>query len=407
MDLISTVLLICVLVVQVVVFTLSTDKSTKLLPFLTISLYSIKPVFEKVLPMFDILLQFSIIILFLIDLLYKYKSGIKFKYESYMMLFGLLIITNGLYNALFNNSDNFSSLYTQGFLNYAFILITCIYLLNSIKFRKDFENILRNTRFNIIFLFLLSVYDVTILGLNRAGEVVNPNYLSQMTIILLLFYIFSAEKKYSFISIIYYLMSIITVLLTGSNSGLMGLSIIAMSIILYIFKLKNLINFIYYAFWALTSFYMWIIIYTSNYTYGLLKYFVKEDDTSRIDIWRFSFNEFLQQPLMGDFYNSFLAPWQGFYFVTHNDYLRLLVELGVFGLLILFLFTRKQLLKLLMFQTFDALFLFTLMLITMSYSLSHNNINNLMFWLVLLLPTFKIFKLDKAKLEEDSNESVS
>ena len=135
-------------------------------------------------------------------------------------------------------------------------------------------------------------------------------------------------------------------------------------------------------------YFMFIIIFTSNYEFGILKYFVKSEDTSRIILWQYTYENIITHPIMGTFYNSFRAPWGNLEMVTHNDYLRLMVELGIGSVILLFSMVNKQIKYILIYKNMDGFFLYSLIMITLSFSLSHNNINNLMFWFALTLPSF-------------------
>lgn len=362
------------------------------------NLYAVKQLFEDLFPLGDLVLQLTIFIIFLCDILKKIKYNQKLKYEKYLVFFAFLIMINGFYNGIIEAL--YIKEYIQAILNYGFIFIICIYILNAVNTRNELISILRMTRFNIILVTLFSLYDTKILGISRAGDTINPNYLSQMAVILLLFFIFSSEKKLSLQSLFYYGLSIYSIFLTGSKSGLMAIIIIICSILLFSIKSKKIVVFSYYAFWGLFLFYIGIILSTANYNYGLLKFFVKEEDTSRIALWQYTFTEFLKHPFMGDLYNTFRVPWGTIELVTHNDYLRLAVELGVISVILLFVFGRKQIKLLENYNKWDSMFLYALIMVTLSYSLSHNNLNNPMFWLALVLPSLKIFSPQHLKKEK-------
>jgi hypothetical protein len=379
------------------------NKATKFWPFMAINVYSVKPLFEELLPLVDVILQAAIVVVFLYDIIVKYKLNHKFKYEKYLVFFAFLILFNGLSNGM--SSALYTKGYVQGLLNYGFIFVLCLYILNTINTREELIDILWMTRFNIILLFVFAFFDTNIHDIGRAGDVVNPNYLSQMSIILILFFIFSTENKFSLVSFLFYVLSTYTIILTGSKSGLMALMIIIGSILLFNIKSKKLIMISYYTFWGIFLFYMGVILSTANYEYGLLRFFVKAEDTSRVMLWQYTYYEFLKHPIMGELYNTFRAPWGTIKLVTHNDYLRLAVELGITGVVLLFAFGRKQMKLLLQYSNRDSLFLYSLIMVTLSYSLSHNNINNPMFWLALVIPSLKVFDLDNANMEK-GDESI-
>lgn len=388
---IKVFLLITVLSIQILEFLLK-RKDIKFMPFLAINLYSIKPIIEKYLNFLDIFFQIILIIAFLIKLYTILKNNEKLESDPYILIFLFLILLNGFFN--FIKLNTISNLYIQGLTNFLFIMLLIIYLLNSIKSEYELKRILFITRYNIILIFMYSFIDKFILGLDRAGENINPNYLSQACVILILFYLYSTKSKRIVKNSVYILLVIFSVLSTGSNSGQLAILIIIASFLIFGIKSSNLIFYSNYLAWGTMFFFMLIIIYTSNHEFGILKYFVKTHDTSRIVLWQYTFEQFKLNPIMGAFYNSFRAPWGTSYLVTHNDFLRLLAELGFSSILLLFAMVRNQFKYIIRLQRSSGVFVFAFIMITLSFSLSHNNINNFMFWFALILPNM-IYRLSK------------
>lgn len=384
---ISLIVIIFVLIFSYFVF----RKTNSFIAYFAINMYTIKPVIESYLPIMDLIMQVVIIGSALFLFIHAFKKQQYIQYSIFLLTFFMLIIINGMYNTFKGNVINFH--YLQGLLNYAYIFITIVYLMNNIQDRIEFNNILSRTKYNGILLFVYSLYDKYILGLSRVGDSVNPNYLSQMSLILLLFYIYTLNGNFRFKNMIYCSMLLFTIISTGSSSGVLGLIAIGLGAILFSIHSKQLIIFSNYMFLIVMIFYILVILLTSKYDYGLLKFFVKDEDLSRIVLWQYTYNSIISNPLMGELYNSFRAPWGNLEMVTHNDFLRLAAELGIGSIFLLFAFVTKQVKRLIHLNKLDGFFLYSLILITLIFSLSHNNVNNLMFWLVLVLPSFKIFRV--------------
>lgn len=74
--------------------------------------------------------------------------------------------------------------------------------------------------------------------------------------------------------------------------------------------------------------------------------------------------------------------------VTHNDYVRILAELGWVGFLSTIFFTLYSMKILLNKNGFDLDYIISIWLGFIMFSLTHNNMNNAFFWFFILLPFF-------------------
>lgn len=392
-----------IILIQIAVF-FRNKRNGKFLPFFLFNMYTIKPIVEAYFPLLDTIVQIIIIISVLLELYKSIKNTETVRYDKYLIGFFLLIVINGLYNGILSNT--ISTLYIQGLTNYLFIIILIFYFINTITNEMDFKEILSMTKYNGLLIFIYSVYDKFVLALPRIGDSVNPNYMSQISIILLLFYIFSTNNRLSIKSIIYYLMLFFVIIWSDSSSGVMALGIIFISFLLFNLKSSLLIILSNYLVWIIMFYYMFIVIITANYEFGILELFVKNEDTSRVILWQYTYENIKAHPVMGVPYNTFRAPWGSIELVTHNDYLRLMVELGIGSIILLFLMVNKQVNNIVRYKSIEGYFLFTFIMITLSFSLSHNNINNFMFWFALVLPSMPYFdkKIDNKVIKDDYNK---
>jgi O-antigen ligase len=72
--------------------------------------------------------------------------------------------------------------------------------------------------------------------------------------------------------------------------------------------------------------------------------------------------------------------------VSHNDFVRVLAELGIIGTIIFLVMIAASLNGVMKYASDYKYFLLAALLGSFTYSLTHNNMNNLFFWLILLLP---------------------
>ena len=116
----------------------------------------------------------------------------------------------------------------------------------------------------------------------------------------------------------------------------------------------------------------------------------------RYEIFLVVKNIFEAKPLFGIGYGRFIEEFKYYLdgdivllhaideIVTHNDYYRVLAELGLFGLLLFLFYIFKNAFYLLKIKyDFAVLFLFML---AVSYSFTHNNLNSFLFWLMASMP---------------------
>ena len=127
----------------------------------------------------------------------------------------------------------------------------------------------------------------------------------------------------------------------------------------------------------------------------------------RYEIFLVVKNIFEAKPLFGIGYGRFIEEFKYYLdgdivllhaideIVTHNDYYRVLAELGLFGLLLFLFYIFKNAFYLLRIKyDFAVLFLFIL---AVSYSFTHNNLNSFLFWLMASMP-YIYYQREKYKI---------
>ena len=116
----------------------------------------------------------------------------------------------------------------------------------------------------------------------------------------------------------------------------------------------------------------------------------------RYEIFLVVKNIFEAKPLFGIGYGRFIEEFKYYLdgdivllhaideIVTHNDYYRVLAELGLFGMFLFLFYIFKNAFYLFRIKyDFAVLFLFIL---AVSYSFTHNNLNSFLFWLMVSMP---------------------
>jgi O-antigen ligase len=150
-----------------------------------------------------------------------------------------------------------------------------------------------------------------------------------------------------------------------------------------------------------TLFILFTFIYEGDFSgfdsLVLIRFENLENDESllvRYEIYKAAEQIITEHPLVGIGYGQFTKynPLNALFsdkmqgIVTHNDYIRIITELGIVGA-ILFLIMTITIFK----KTFKIPKLFkelclSLLVMTLFFSASHNNLNSFMFWLILFLP---------------------
>lgn len=401
---IKPILLLVTLVIQISIFYRRESSLKKNIIFMIISLYCLKPYIEKYTGILDATITLMIFMGILLVLVLNNRASKQVEISIrrvpiFMLLVSFLIIINGVFHIV--NNGEISSLYIQGLLNICFICVLMFFVFSNLKDVEELLNISKYTFPSFILLMFFGYYDYIVLRTVRIGDDVNPNYYAQMTIILFIFHIFNSKKIFSIKNLMITFSVFYLVILSDSSSAKISLIILGSMVLLYLFKVKHsLINFIGPLYLFLVGYFTYKTINFSIED-SILDAFVKED-LSRVFIWRYAWGNILENPFMGFEYNTFRAPLGDVWLVTHNDYLRIMVELGVFGTLLFLVYLIIQFSKISKIKNEKLFFLnSSLFFITLTYSITHNNINNFMFWLALILPSISYLIEQEKRMEEN------
>lgn len=256
---------------------------------------------------------------------------------------------------------------------------------------------------NSVILSLLAIIEFLIFNTRVSVTLYNPNYLGIYIVfgfVILVFY------KIKF-RLLLALVILIAILLTESDSIIVGLIFPIAILLIYKLKLKSMFKILLPT--TLFLFYLGIIFALSQSILANKSYFdflaeivLLKSDSLRFDIWRIAVDMFWDNPILGIGYNQFqthiinIAPQYPMVsirkegFVTHNDFIRILAELGLIGIsaFIIYIFKSIDLankgLNINLRMT-----IISLILILLFFSYTHNNINSFLFWVTIAFPVYK------------------
>lgn len=393
-----------VFIIQIIYFYRREKDIRKLILFLVFSSYAIKPYLEKYIPFIDtliIILSVSGILL----IIYKYLNknmSIKIAYGTYpyfIFIFLAIVVLNGFVNIFKNGAV--TDLYVQGIFNIIYITFLITFIFSSIKNENDIKSITYGTKMSFFMLLFFGFYDRFVNKWERIGDDINPNYYAQMLILLLVFYIYSAKSKSNIFNVIFSIITVYLVNLSDSSSAKISLILLFVIFLFVILNFKKwTLNLVGFSYFALIIYFIYKTI-NMSIDNGLLNSFIKED-LSRVYIWSYAWTQIKENLILGAEYNTFRSPWSNMYFVTHNDYLRIAAELGILAIFLFLIYLFIQIYKISSLKK-NNLFFFTasLFFITITYSITHNNINNLMFWLGILFPSIS-YSIETKRKESDN-----
>ncbi|MFB3226206.1 O-antigen ligase family protein [Exiguobacterium sp. PHA03] len=403
---IKLLVIIIVFFCQILIF-YRKDKSLKgIVLFLIFSSYAIKPYIEDFANILDASITLFVILgIFLILFSFLYKNNRitlhLIRTPIFMIIFCVMVILNGFYNAFYKGYID--SLYIQGLINVSYITLLVSFVFIVLRSEKTLLNILSSTKLSLYMLIFFGLYDFLINKWERVGSDVNPNYYAQMLIILLVFHVYSNNKNLSE-NISLYFLSVILVFLSDSSSGKISIILLSLITIFVILKIKkwtiNILGFVY-------VFIIFYFIYKTikvSITGGIMDIFLK-DDLSRVYIWQYAWESIKENIWIGHEYNTFRSPWNNMYFVTHNDYLRIAAELGGISAIIFIFYIFLQINKMSLIKNNMMFYLSSsLFFVTITYSITHNNINNFMFWIGIIFPSIAyIIQYEKRYTDEDKS----
>ena len=302
----------------------------------------------------------------------------------YMFVFLLFILFSLIGNSLDND-------YISQTINFIALFGVLGFLLNQIKSKENLYTILKYIGEISFVLAILGIIEFLLTGTPRVeATFANPNYYALfLGIGFCCLYNFKINLKWLKLLVV-----LLAIILSGSRSGIL-------------FPLMQF-------FWALylDKKYLKLIflIFIGASILGTLSLRDKEatsgSDAERMVFAKMAIEMAKDHPLNGVGWGRFPAEFKNYTYisnnllfkgvevdasgqdrrVTHNDLVRILAELGFPAFLLAIGFLLYNIFILIKFKSFNEVFLLPVWLGVILFSLSHNNMNSIIFWFFLFFP---------------------
>lgn len=290
-------------------------------------------------------------------------------------------------------------LYFDTIINFLLTITIIVTIIVNIKDRFQYSIFLNIFVVNSLFLSVITVIQYFALdGIRIEAPFSNPNYLAILLSVGFVIILTRPFLKYYYLKLI---LIITAISFTGSRAILL--------MVLICFFINEL---------SQKNFRSKIILLTGVFIFSSLivsksfeesRYSRVGNDisiTSRFEIFEIVKNTVDKNPITGIGYGQFISSFKNYIpltkindfdlvlevdeIVTHNDFLRVISELGVFALIYFSLLFFKQIIKSIKLYRVGFKNEFYFLLIFLGFSMTHNNMNSFLFWLILLLPNLTI-----------------
>lgn len=349
------------------------------------------------------LYQLLILYFFYSSLRSIYRTSKFFLPKSFFIFFTFSVIASYLLN------NSFSSKFANEALsNYLLTAVTSIGVILTFIQDKNIFNVLSLYLKKILLINSIIIIIIFLsfgIGFRVSFTFANSNYLAFFLGTSLIFSCYTPPK--SFKDHVTVILILLAIFCTGSRSILL----IAIPFYLFILIRKHPIVFL-----LISSISISVIL-------SFIEEFVKiarlkdiNEDASilqRYEIKDVVLRIFAEKPFFGIGYGRFIELFKGYItasadhlntveqIVTHNDYYRVIAELGLVGLIPFIFYIIRNLYYLLKikFDYFPA----SVFLLATSYSYTHNNLNSFLFWVMITMPFIIFIRL---KNERSSSKTV-
>lgn len=331
-------------------------------------------------------------IILLVDIFLILASARKsVKYNLYEIIFFVAVLIADFIawgkNPYFFGSD----LAITGIINIAFLFVFSFGFRNRVVDRSGMTVIFNVLMINGALLSFGALVEHYGLSIKRAElGMGNPNYLAfYLSVAFCLF--FYRMRRWSIITMLYGALLVVGVLCTGSYSILLCFPIFVLLKLFYRIlsnkKTPALSKGISFGL-LLTA--LAIIVMASSekmLSIPVIKSVLDDKDTSRLYVWQEAIEDVKSNFFNGVGYNYWRSRY-GVGYVTHNDFLRILVETGIVGFGALLIYWWNITSKICKSKVRNQPMYMSLLLVLVIFSCFHNNINSLLFWIVLSLPLY-------------------
>lgn len=314
------------------------------------------------------------------------KNVVKYNKYEFIILISVLISTI----IAFIGSDFFNkSMVSTGVINIIFILIFSFNFRNRVINQEGMHTVFRILINNGIILSVGAIIEKSIFGIERTKlGLGNPNYLGFYLVVAFCLYYFSINSI-SIKNIWCGIILIVGTLCTGSYS------ILACFPVFIMLKIVDKILFIrikkFYSYFIMTGIILtaimiiWISTSEKILANPIVHILLNEKDNTRLFIWTEAIFDWRNNFITGVGYNCWRSHY-GIGYVTHNDFLRILVETGILGISAYLNYYIVLMHKIARSKN-QPLYL-SLLTTLVIFSSFHNNLNSLLFWIVLSLPLY-------------------
>ena len=338
--------------------------------------------------------QFLMILYFILILVKIQNLDKKLVYMVVFLLF--------IFFSLIGNS--FDSDYISQTVNFIALGGVLGFLINQVNSKETLYIILKYIGEISFVLSVLGIIEFLLTGVSRVETTfANPNYYSLfLGIGFCCLYNFKVNLKWLKLLII-----ILAIVLSGSRSGIL-FPLIQFFWLLYLDKKYLILIFLSFIVISIVG---TINLRDSDATAG--------SDAERIVFGKMAIEMAKDHPLNGVGWGRFPAEFKNYTNisnnllfkgievdasgqdrrVTHNDLVRILAELGFPAFLLTIGFLLYNIFILIRFKSFNEVFLLPVWLGVVLFSLSHNNMNSIIFWFVLFFPLIflKFYKSENSR----------
>lgn len=340
---------------------------------------------------FDSIIKFVIIFDLFIMLINKRKK-ISLSKKSIPFILSVLICDLITYVRGNLTGDQFSQLIT-GLLNILFIYAMIIELRLRITTYNSFKQVVDIFKYNGIILSLSAIVEVIYYKNLRAElGMGNPNYLAfYLAFSMILVSVFSERKESFFV----FFIILIGILETGSFSVFIVVLFFYFLRFVYSSVKEKRINKISIGLFIFLSFLIPLIIIVSvsdkmaaSSVFGFIS---QKKDIQRVLIWQNALFRWRDNPIWGVGYNCWRALTSDslrIEYVTHNDFLRILVDLGLVGIVSFLILWIGAIQTILQSSKSKQFFYVSMLFLLVIFSSFHNNINSILFWFIFDLPYY-------------------
>ncbi|SMM98271.1 Membrane protein [uncultured Candidatus Thioglobus sp.] len=316
----------------------------------------------------------------------KYDKNIK------LMLAFLLIILTGSFKI------SHVTLYIDSLVNYISTITIMMFIFLKLKKIVTAELLfLFISNMSFIIGLLMALFSL-VSNENRYDGVSITNYMAYMLGVGFVFMLFTNRANQ--VKFFQGLVIVYAIYLTQSRSVLL-----IIPIVLFLkYYSKNRINIKLLIFIPILMVILYILLGLESSRFNN----ISEDASllQRLQLWIISYNIFIENYIVGVGYGQFQFEFKNYFtyemhdlkltlvtlerLVTHNDYLRVITELGIFGGAVFIYMHFVQWSSILTIKNIYnrnyGFMLMSLFILNLSFSMSHNNLNSVLFWFTFTLP---------------------